>query len=69
VLTKAKLAALNTRTARITAGDQILYYAVQTSDPNGFRNPGEPFSANRGRTVLGTQNRLRRRAVQRRRAV
>lgn len=54
VLTKAKLAALNTRTARITAGDQLLYYAVQTTDVNGRRSLGNPFSANDHRTVIGT---------------
>lgn len=54
VLTKAKLAALNTRTARITAGDQLLYYAVQTTDVNGVRS--SPFSANDHRTLLGTGN-------------
>lgn len=56
VLTKAKLAALNTRTARITAGDQILYYAVQNDSEDGFRDEGDPFEANQDRTVIGTRN-------------
>lgn len=54
VLNEAKIAALNTRTAELTAGDQVLYYAVRTSDPSGVRNTGEPFQANRGRVVVGT---------------
>ena len=54
VLNEMKLAALNTRPAELVAGDQVLYYAVRTSDPSGIRNTGEPFQANRGRVVVGT---------------
>ncbi|MBI3734894.1 hypothetical protein HY256_00055 [Candidatus Sumerlaeota bacterium] len=56
VLNSAKIAALNTRTANITAGDEILYYPVQTSDPSGVRPRGNAFAANTGRTVIGTKN-------------
>lgn len=62
VLTKAKLAALNTRTARITAGDQILYYRVINAQEDGLRNDEDEntdsvaFEANTSRAVIGTQN-------------
>jgi type II secretory pathway component GspD/PulD (secretin) len=54
VLSSAKVAALNTRTATITTGDQILYYPVQTTDPSGVRPKGDPLAVNKGRTVIGT---------------
>ncbi len=56
ILNSAKLVALNTRTARINVGDQLLYYPVQTTNPSGIRDRGEPFEANEGRTVIGTVN-------------
>lgn len=58
LLTQAKLAIINTRRAEIEADDEVLYYAVQTSDPSGIRAPGEPFSANVGRNVVPTTNEL-----------
>jgi type II secretory pathway component GspD/PulD (secretin) len=54
VLNEAKLAALNTRPAELTAGDQVLYYAVVTEDPSGIRDTGKPFQANKSRVVVGT---------------
>lgn len=56
VMNEMKLAALNTRPASLSAGDQVLYYAVETSDPSGIRNSGAPFQANGGRVVVGTTN-------------
>ena len=56
VLNSMKLAALNTRPASLSAGDQILYYAVKTSDPSGIRDTENPFQANGGRVVVGTTN-------------
>jgi len=71
VLNAARVAALNTRPARIAASDQLLYYAVQTSNPSGIRAIGDfanLFNADRdtaalepgpgGRTVIGTTNQL-----------
>lgn len=58
VLNSAKIAALNTRSATISATDQILYYPVQVSDPSGIRARGDAFDANSGRTVIGTTNEL-----------
>ena len=58
MLNASKLAALNTRTATMSAGDQIIYYDVQSSEPDGVRNTGDPFEANGGRVVTGTGNRL-----------
>lgn len=40
VLTEATVAALNTRSALITAGDQILFYEVNSTDPSGIRQQG-----------------------------
>ena len=49
VLNSMKLAALNTRPASLTAGDQILYYAVKTDDDSkgGVRDTGQPFPGQR----------------------
>jgi hypothetical protein len=70
VLTKAKLAALNTRTAVITAGDQILYYAVRNDtggiDEGGIRGGdgdndndiSAPWETNDERVLLGTNNQV-----------
>lgn len=53
-LNSAKVAALNTRSATISAADQVLYYQVQTVNPSPLRPGGDKFAANRGRTVIGT---------------
>lgn len=64
VLTRAKLAALNTRTAHLSAVDQILFYRVNTDSPlpSGVRTDSGgslvqseiPFAANRGRGITGS---------------
>jgi hypothetical protein len=51
-LNSARVAALSNRPATLTAGDQILYYAVAGSDPSGVRPPNQIFAANTGRTVI-----------------
>ena len=56
ILNQAKLAALNTWPASISAGDQILYYPVSSSDPSGIRDSGNIYQANQGRFVGGTTN-------------
>jgi type II secretory pathway component GspD/PulD (secretin) len=62
VLDQVKLAALNGRLATLSAGDQVLYYAVSTSTSN--QNPGADVSTNvttgtnSGRTVTGTTNKF-----------
>jgi type II secretory pathway component GspD/PulD (secretin) len=69
LLNSVRVAALNTRPAEVTAGDQILYYAVQASNPSGVRARGDLFNLNNpnrdtsastpgGRTVVGTINQL-----------
>ena len=55
VLTSARIAALNTRPASLTAGDQILYYAIQTTDPSGIRPSGAPFASNIGRSLINSR--------------
>lgn len=40
VLSSGTVAALNSRSASITAGDQILFYPVSASDPSGIRPQG-----------------------------
>ncbi len=55
---RAKLAMLNTRPASLSAGDQILYYAAQSSAPSGIRNSGNIYQANGGRVLVGTTNEL-----------
>lgn len=37
LLNSSRVSILNSRTARVAAGDQILYYAVETTDPSGVR--------------------------------
>ena len=55
ILNQAKLAALNTRPAVLTAGNQVLHYrTVTTRDPNGVRPTGEPFDANDSRALVAT---------------
>ena len=56
VLNRAKLAMLDSHPASLSAGDQILYYAAQTSDPSGIRDSGAFFAANGGRVLVGTTN-------------
>lgn len=51
LLNSGRAAVLSTRSASLTAGDQILYYHVNASDPSGVRTVGQPFSANDSRTV------------------
>jgi type II secretory pathway component GspD/PulD (secretin) len=56
LLNQSKLAALNSYPACLSAGDQVLYYAVQDSQPSGVRDTNNIFQANGGRTVVGTVN-------------
>ena len=58
ILNQMKLAALNTYPAVLTAGDQILYYAVSTSDPSGVRDTGRYFGANGARVMIGTPDQI-----------
>ncbi|MEN6626458.1 MAG: hypothetical protein ABFD69_09550 [Candidatus Sumerlaeia bacterium] len=57
MLNQVKLAALNTKTAEMTAGDQVLYYKVTTTDDanGGVRDTGDIHAeANATRTVVPT---------------
>ena len=60
VLNSVKLVALNTQPAVLTTGDQLLYYAVRTTDPanGGIRNTNTPFQDNASRVVVGTDKQL-----------
>lgn len=55
VINSARIAVLDGRSATITAGDQILYYSVSSTDPSDIRGQdgefGDIFAANIGRTV------------------
>lgn len=57
LLTSAKLAILNTRTATITSQDQILYYAERSDAPDGGVR-SSPFSGNVTRSLVPTGNEL-----------
>ncbi len=54
LLNEARLAALSTYPARLTAGDQVLYYHVENDPAGGVRATGEVFGQNDTRTVTPT---------------
>lgn len=59
VLNEMKIAALNTRPTTVTAGNQILYYAVNAANVSGVRDSGDlSLAPNQNRTVVGTVNKL-----------
>lgn len=57
LLNQVKLAALNTKTAELTAGDQVLYYKTTTTNDakGGVRDTGDIYASNNAtRTVVPT---------------
>ncbi|OPZ08413.1 MAG: Bacterial type II and III secretion system protein [candidate division BRC1 bacterium ADurb.BinA292] len=58
VLNRARLSMLNSWPAYLDSGDQVMSYAVGTSNPSGIRDSGEIFQANTGRLMTGTTNQI-----------